>query len=166
MPPLAREGRVDPRERLDDRDRTADRGQRDDPVRVVHGGAERDRGAAVVTGNGEALAARARLDARRRRRARSARSSLEVARPAELAPLIADAYGFTDTERPRHRAGGARGCPTKKIAGRLHVTTYTVQDHLKSVFAKSGACSRGELVARLFFDHYAPRMPAPDGPSL
>ena len=79
---------------------------------------------------------------------------LEAARPAELAPLIADSYGFTDTER-RVTELVAQGLSTKQIAARLHVTTYTVQDHLKSVFAKSGASSRGELVARLFFDHYA-----------
>ena len=49
----------------------------------------------------------------------------------------------------------AQGLSTKQIAARLHVTTYTVQDHLKSIFTKSGAGSRGDLVARLFFDHYA-----------
>jgi hypothetical protein len=41
-----------------------------------------------------------------------------------LAPIIADAYGFTDRERA-----------VTKLVG-----------------------SRGELVARLFFDHYAPRL--------
>jgi DNA-binding NarL/FixJ family response regulator len=79
---------------------------------------------------------------------------LEAARPAELAPLIADAYGFTETER-RVTELVAQGLSTKQIAARLHVTTYTVQDHVKSVFTKSGARSRGDLVARLFFDHYA-----------
>ncbi len=79
---------------------------------------------------------------------------LEAARPAELAPLVADAYGFTDTER-RVTELVAQGLSTKQIAARLHVTTYTVQDHLKSVFTKSGARSRGDLVARLFFGHYA-----------
>ena len=85
---------------------------------------------------------------------------LEAARPAELAPLIADAYGFTDTER-RVTELVAQGLSTKQIAARLHVTTYTVQDHLKSVFTKSGARSRGELVARLFFDHYAASLTPP-----
>jgi hypothetical protein len=52
----------------------------------------------------------------------------------------------------------ARGLPTSEIAGRLHLSAYTVQDHLKSIFEKSGTGSRGDLVARLFFDHYAPRL--------
>ena len=86
---------------------------------------------------------------------------LEAARPAELAPLVADAYGFTDTER-RVTELVAQGLSTKQIAARLHVTTYTVQDHVKSIFDKSGAGSRGDLVARLFFHHYAPRLSTGD----
>ena len=82
---------------------------------------------------------------------------LEAARPSELAPLIADAYGFTERERLVTELV-ARGFPTSEIAGRLHLSAYTVQDHLKSIFEKSGTGSRGDLVARLFFDHYAPRL--------
>lgn len=84
---------------------------------------------------------------------------LEVARPAEMAPLMVAAYGFTDSER-RVTELVARGLSTRQIAGRLHVSSYTVQDHLKSIFAKSGAGSRGDLIARLFLDHHAASLTA------
>ncbi|TDP97730.1 helix-turn-helix transcriptional regulator [Labedaea rhizosphaerae] len=79
---------------------------------------------------------------------------LEAARPAELAPLLADAYGLTRQER-RVTELVARGLPTRQIANELRMSTYTVQDHLKSIFAKTGTGSRGDLVARLFFDQRA-----------
>jgi hypothetical protein len=52
----------------------------------------------------------------------------------------------------------ARGPSTSEIADRLHLSVYTVQDHLKTIFDKSGTNSRGALVARLFFDHHLPRL--------
>lgn len=79
---------------------------------------------------------------------------LEAARPAEMAPLMVDAYGFTDSER-RVTELVAQGLSTRQIADRLRMSSYTVQDHLKSIFAKSDTGSRGDLTARLFFDHYA-----------
>jgi DNA-binding NarL/FixJ family response regulator len=62
----------------------------------------------------------------------------------------------------------ARGLSTSAIAGRLYLSPYTVQDHLKSIFEKAGVGMRGGLVARLFFEHYAPRLTSgapiqPDG---
>ncbi len=36
------------------------------------------------------------------------------------------------------------------------MSAWTVQDHLKAIFAKVGVATRGELVARLFFQ---PRVP-------
>jgi DNA-binding CsgD family transcriptional regulator len=83
--------------------------------------------------------------------------ALEAARSAELAPLIAEAYGLTARERLVTQLV-AQGFSTAQIAQRLHLSAYTVQDHLKAIFEKVGVSSRGELVARLFFGHYLPRL--------
>ena len=83
---------------------------------------------------------------------------IEAARPAELAAAIADIHGLTEREQ-MIIALVARGLPTKAISNRLHLSAYTVQDHLKSIFDKTGTSSRGELVARLFIDHHVPRQP-------
>jgi DNA-binding CsgD family transcriptional regulator len=84
---------------------------------------------------------------------------LEPARAPELAPLIADAYALTPRERAVTQLV-AQGLSTSEIASRLFLSPYTVQDHLKAIFEKTGVGTRGELVARLFFDHYAPRLTA------
>jgi DNA-binding CsgD family transcriptional regulator len=80
---------------------------------------------------------------------------IEPAGPHDLAPLIAAAYGLTERERKLTRLI-ARGYSTTRIAELLHLSPWTVQDHLKSVFDKVGVGSRGALVAQLFFEHYAP----------
>ena len=82
---------------------------------------------------------------------------LEAAAAPELAPLIADSYGLTARERAVTRLV-AHGRSTTEIGRLLYLSPYTVQDHLKAVFDKVGVGTRGELVARLFFDHYAPRL--------
>jgi DNA-binding CsgD family transcriptional regulator len=41
------------------------------------------------------------------------------------------------------------GADTREVAGRMFVAEHTVQDHLKSVFAKTGCHSRRELLARI-----------------
>src|SRR3954468_11923198 len=85
--------------------------------------------------------------------------TIEPARTHDLAPLVADAYEFTERERAVTQLV-AQGLATAAISRRLQISTWTVQDHLKSIFEKVGVNTRGELVARLFFDHYAPRLSA------
>ena len=79
---------------------------------------------------------------------------IEAARPAELAESLGNVYGLSDRERAVTRLV-ARGLQTSAISERLHVSQYTVQDHLKSIFDKTGTSSRGELIARLFLDLHA-----------
>ena len=87
---------------------------------------------------------------------------LEPAGAHELAPLIAEAYDLTERERAVTQLV-AQGLPTNAIATRLHISPWTVQDHLKSIFEKVDVGTRGELVARLFFDHYAPLLTSDSG---
>jgi DNA-binding CsgD family transcriptional regulator len=82
---------------------------------------------------------------------------VEPARPPEIAPLIADAYGMTERERDIVRRV-IQGLSTSEIAKTLCLAPYTVQDHLKAIFEKAGVRSRRELVAQMFFQHYAPHL--------
>jgi DNA-binding CsgD family transcriptional regulator len=82
---------------------------------------------------------------------------LEPAEPGDLAPLVVEALGLTLREQDIVRSV-LLGWSTDRIAEVLHLSPYTVQDHLKSVFAKAGVRSRRDLAARIFFQHYAPRL--------
>jgi DNA-binding CsgD family transcriptional regulator len=82
---------------------------------------------------------------------------VEPAKASEVAPLIVEAYELTAREVDVTRAL-ARGLATTEIAQQLHLSRYTVQDHLKSVYEKVGVSSRGELVAKMFADHYHDRL--------
>ncbi|MDQ4054404.1 MAG: helix-turn-helix transcriptional regulator [Actinomycetota bacterium] len=78
---------------------------------------------------------------------------VEPAKSAEIAPIIVEAYGLTPRERELVRAL-ARGLSTPEIAAEMFVSTHTVRDYVKSVFEKLAVSSRGELIAKLFADHY------------
>jgi len=82
---------------------------------------------------------------------------IEPASPDELAPLVADAHRLTEREREVTRLV-ARGLSTDAIAARLHLSPWTVQDHLKAIFEKVGVATRGELVARVFFGQRVPQL--------
>ena len=84
---------------------------------------------------------------------------IEVARPVEMAPLIAQAYTLSrrESEIVQHVA---RGESTREIAALLQISSNTVQDHLKAIFEKVGVRSRRELVGHLFAQQYQPRMAA------
>ena len=81
---------------------------------------------------------------------------VEPSRPADIAALLSDAYRLT--ERETEVVGlVVRGHTNAEIARALWLSPYTVADHVKNVFEKTGVRSRGELTSRLFFDHYLPR---------
>jgi len=82
---------------------------------------------------------------------------VQPAGPHDIAPLVAQAYGLSARERDVTRLC-FRGLTTKEIAAALHISPYTVQDHLKSIFGKTGTRSRAELVGQVFLEHYVPRL--------
>jgi DNA-binding CsgD family transcriptional regulator len=82
---------------------------------------------------------------------------VEPAHPARIAPLLMAAYGLTEREQEVTRLV-LQGNSTTEIAERLVVSTHTVQQHLKSVFDKTGVRSRRDLVGKVFFAHYEPRL--------
>ena len=82
---------------------------------------------------------------------------LEPTRPHELAQVLSAAHGLTRREVDVVRLVAA-GCTNVEIARLLLVSRYTVQDHVKRVLEKLDVATRSELVAKLFFDHYLPRM--------
>ena len=71
---------------------------------------------------------------------------------------------LTDRER-QITAACVRGRSTREIAQQLAISPYTVQDHLKAIFEKTGVRSRGELMGQIFLEHYVPLWESiPDAP--
>jgi DNA-binding CsgD family transcriptional regulator len=80
---------------------------------------------------------------------------IEPATSTEIAPIVVQAYELTDREQQITRLV-ARGFGTRDIAGQLHLSPHTVRDYLKTIFGKVQVGSRGELVAKLYAEHYEP----------
>jgi DNA-binding CsgD family transcriptional regulator len=73
---------------------------------------------------------------------------IEPAHPSRNAPLVLSSLGLT----PRESEVALlvlRGASTKAVGAELHLSTYTVKDHLKSIFDKTGVRSRRDLVGQI-----------------
>lgn len=73
--------------------------------------------------------------------------TIAPATPAERTAVFVRAVGFSGREAELMERLVA-GADTRDIAQELILSEYTVQDHLKSMFAKTGTHSRRALVAR------------------
>jgi DNA-binding CsgD family transcriptional regulator len=82
---------------------------------------------------------------------------IEPSAPEEIAWLNVASYDLTPREE---EVAGlvARGLSTKQMSQHLFISEHTVQNHLRSVFEKTGVHSRRELVKRLFFDGLYPSL--------
>ncbi|HEX7147066.1 MAG TPA: helix-turn-helix transcriptional regulator [Actinomycetota bacterium] len=94
---------------------------------------------------------------------RAAGRRLPPGRPAQAArprqpPRAVPPRGLA-AEREQHVTRLVlQGDSTAEIAERLVVSVHTVQQHLKGVFGKTGVRRRRDLVGKVFFAHYEPRV--------
>jgi DNA-binding CsgD family transcriptional regulator len=82
---------------------------------------------------------------------------IQRAHPTLVAPILLKAYGLTPREQEVTQLL-LRGATTIQAAQRLAVSPHTINDHIKSIFEKTGARTRGELSATLFFGEHLPRI--------
>lgn len=73
--------------------------------------------------------------------------TIERSSPSERLGMFALVHHLTQRENDVLRCS-AEGMDTRAVAARLFLSEYTVQDHLKAVFDKTGIRSRRELLAR------------------
>ena len=83
--------------------------------------------------------------------------TLAPAGPVEMTPLRLELYGLSAREREVTRLL-VRGLSNEEVARTLHITRYTVKDHVKAIYAKLGVATRHELTAKLFAEHHVPAL--------
>lgn len=74
--------------------------------------------------------------------------TIEPASTQDRLDLFSRAHGLSRRES-QLVAALSRGSDTRQLAADLYVSENTVQDHLKSIFSKTGVRSRGALLARV-----------------
>ena len=82
---------------------------------------------------------------------------VEPAHPARVTSLLMSAYELTGRVQDVTRLV-LQGASTGDIATELFLSPHTVQQHLKSIFEKTSVRSRRDLVGKVFFNHYEPRL--------
>jgi DNA-binding CsgD family transcriptional regulator len=82
---------------------------------------------------------------------------IEPAWPAGIAELLIAAWDLSPREQEVTRLI-LQGAATEQIAQQLVISVHTVRQHLKGIFGKAGVRSRRDLVAKVFFTHYEPRL--------
>jgi len=83
--------------------------------------------------------------------------TLAPAGPVEMTPLRLELYGLSAREREVTRLL-VRGLSNEEIGRALHITRYTVKDHVKAIYAKLGVTTRHELTGKLFAEHHVPAL--------
>jgi DNA-binding CsgD family transcriptional regulator len=89
----------------------------------------------------------ARLEEARPAAERDIAVTIEESTPAERVSLFGRSCGLSERERELLDLLTA-GSDTREVAARMYLSAHTVQDHLKSVFAKTGTHSRRTLLSR------------------
>lgn len=90
----------------------------------------------------------ARMDSAQPTPERDIAVSIETTVPGDRASLFARACGLSSREAEL-LAHVATGANTRDIARSMFLSEHTVQDHLKSIFAKTGTRTRKTLLARV-----------------
>lgn len=85
---------------------------------------------------------------------------IQPAVPREVASMLTTLYDLSGRER-EVVASVARGDSTKAIADSLGLSPHTVIEHIDRACHKIGVRGRRALIAKLFFDGYAPLLASP-----